>query len=74
MSPFLGSLALASGDDFRGLCQPSRRGNLILLVSSEGLEELYDVFKNSSLGSLLHSQFFGSKAFRPFYNLGALFN
>jgi hypothetical protein len=35
MSPFLGSLASASGDDFRGLCQPDQRGNLILPVSSE---------------------------------------
>jgi hypothetical protein len=30
--------------DLMGLCQPQQRGNLMLTVSSGGLEELYDVF------------------------------
>ena len=31
-----------AGDDFKDLCHPDQRGNLMLTVSSDSLEELYD--------------------------------
>jgi hypothetical protein len=42
--PIFEILCSAVGDDFMGLCQPDQKGNLMLLVSSGGLEELYDAF------------------------------
>jgi hypothetical protein len=73
--PIFGFSCSASGDDFRGLCQPNQRGNLILTMILDGLEELYDAFIcYSSLRSLLHSQFSIPRHFDRSRNLGALFN
>jgi hypothetical protein len=80
MSPFLGSLALQIGDDFQVcvcfqggnlmLCQPDQRGNLMLPVSSDGLEELYDAFQvrlsSFIIGITPAQSIFDSDAFRPF--------
>jgi hypothetical protein len=73
--PIFGFSCSASGDEFWGLCQPDQRGNLILPVSSDGLEELYDAFNcYSSSGSLLCSQFSVPRHFDHSHNLGVLFN
>jgi hypothetical protein len=39
--PIFGLPCYTVGDDFWGLCQPGQRGEVMLPVSSEGLEELY---------------------------------
>jgi hypothetical protein len=43
--PIFGFFFSASGDEFTGLCQPNQRGNLMFTVSSDGLEELYDIVR-----------------------------
>jgi hypothetical protein len=42
--PIFGFLYSAVGDDFMGLCHLDQRGDLMLPVRSNGLEELYDCF------------------------------
>jgi hypothetical protein len=40
--PIFGLPYYTVGDDFWGLCQPGQRGEVMLPMSSEGLEELYE--------------------------------
>jgi hypothetical protein len=45
MSSFFGFPYSTVGYDIMGLCQLDQRANLMLLMSPDGLEELYDAFR-----------------------------
>jgi hypothetical protein len=77
--PIFGFSCSASGDDFQGLCQHDRSGDLMLPVSSEGLEELYDsrpglfiIFHHRDHSNLLCSHFSIPMHFDHSCNLGVI--